>query len=62
MPEKKDAPKSRPETCYGCRHLTSKCYGDGTTVYGCRLVPGLVKGAVSAFDDDKPQSCEDYER
>jgi len=52
----------RPENCYGCRHITSKHYADGTTLYGCKLTPGLVTGCVSAFDDDdEPKSCKEYQ-
>lgn len=47
-------------TCYGCKFLTSKIYADGTTLYGCALIPGLVIGETSAFDDDEPVRCEDF--
>ena len=50
------------KTCHGCIHLDSEWSGDGTTTYLCDLVPGLVKGTVSAFEDDEPQRCERYER
>ena len=49
-------------TCYGCKHLTSKWWGDGSTAYGCALCPGLVKGVVGAFDDDEPIRCEEFEK
>jgi len=48
--------------CYGCRHLTSRWLGDGSTQYGCGLNPGLVLGTTSAFDDDEPIRCKRYEK
>jgi len=52
----------RPTLCYGCKHLRSRWFGDGTMQYGCALTPGLVLGSVSAFEQDEPHSCEEYQR
>ena len=50
-------------TCFGCKHISSKWYGDGTTIYGCKLCPGLCTGEHSAFsdEDDEPKRCDKYE-
>lgn len=57
-------PERKPEdTCFGCLHITYKRYADGTTLYGCYLCPGLVKGESSPFCyDDDPKRCEKYEK
>jgi len=47
--------------CFGCNHFRSEWFGDDTTLYKCALVPGLVTGQSSAFDDDEPRRCERYE-
>lgn len=57
--------KSRAEKrfemyCYGCCNLTSRWLADGSTLYACRLTPGLVLAISSAFDDDNPMICEKY--
>lgn len=32
------------DTCFGCKFLTSKYYGDGSTTYLCSKSPGIIVG------------------
>lgn len=48
--------------CYGCKHLTRKGWGDGSTQYGCSLKPGIVLAISSEFDDDEPVRCDNFEK
>lgn len=44
--------------CFQCVHLSIKTYIDGTTLFGCEINPGIVRGS----DTDDPQPCEHYRR
>lgn len=49
------------ETCYGCKHLTSSYFCDGTTYYGCDMHGGIVTGEHGMDCDDDPIRCKQYE-
>ena len=40
------------ENCFGCEHLRSEWFGDGSTLYKCARTPGLVVGSSDALDGD----------
>jgi len=44
----------RAESCFGCKNMTSKTYGDGTVVYGCEKTPGVVLAVDGPFDIEIP--------
>ena len=51
----------KKNTCYGCINLTSKWYVDSSVYYGCTLIPGLIRGLWSGFEDDHdPKRCDKF--
>ncbi len=53
--------EKKKNTCFGCINLTNKWYADGSSYYGCSLIPGLVRGVFSGSEDGyDPERCENY--
>ncbi len=52
----------RNETCEACKYLTSRFFGDGTTLYFCGRKPGVCIGASGALEGQWfARACKDFE-
>lgn len=49
------------DTCFGCRHQTTRADAAGGGIYGCALCPGPVLGAWGHWIDesDVPRPSKD---